>query len=511
MKISAKIFKKSKWIHKYLGLIVLTFLTWMSITGIILNHPNLISKLSVSSKIVPKSYTPNNWNRSSMKGIIYDKDNDSTLYVYGRQGIHISTDNGESYKPFMNGRYPQSPYPRRTNHVFYEKGLMLSATNTGLFQYDFINKIWKDCPIGRKDEKIVKIIKTKDKLIALSDSHIYTSEINNKLNFKETSLKKDIKEKRIRLIQVFLELHDGSIFGLPGKIIWDIVGLILLFLCYSAFYIWYFPKKSKKLLKRKKERQSPKTINRFKFIFKYHKKLGWYAGILLIIITITGIFLRPPLIATLAGKTISASLYPSSESNNQWEHKINNALYDSLNDKLVIECKDGIWTGTTQEGSLFKKIEIPVRIFAMGATVFRESKSGEWLIGSFGGLSSYNLQTGETKAILLKGVSKSSGRPARTMVTACITVPDSSMYILGHTKGICNLNGEKLNDVLHMPKYISEEFRLPLWNYFFEIHNARIFRSFIGKYYILVIPLLGLLTLLVMLSGIIDYLYRRRK
>lgn len=446
-----------------------------------------------------------------MKGIIYSEENDSLLYVYGRQGIHISTNKGKNYKPFMNGDFPKSAYPRRTNHVFYENKLMIAATNAGLYKYDFTNKEWKTCTLPRKDEGIIKLVKAKNKLIALSDSHIYLSDLNTNLHFKETILRKDIKENRIRLIQVFLELHDGSIFGMTGKIIWDIVGLILLFLCFSAFYIWYFPKRWKKRFKKNKKRQSSKATNRFKFLFNYHKKLGWYAAILLLIITITGIFLRPPLIAVLAGKSISASFYPSSSSENEWQHKINNALYDSLNDKLVIECKDGIWTGKLNGNSLFQKIEIPVRIFAMGSTVFREEKAGEWLIGSFGGLSKYNIKTRKAETILKKGVSKSSGRPAKTLVTAYITTPDSISYILGHTKGICNLKGDKLTNVLHMPKYISDEFRFPLWNYFFEIHNARIFRSFIGKYYILVIPLLGLLTLLVLLSGIFDYFYNKRK
>jgi hypothetical protein len=73
------------------------------------------------------------------------------------------------------------------------------------------------------------------------------------------------------------------------------------------------------------------------------------------------------------------------------------------------------------------------------------------------------------------------------------------------------MDGKSLKDVYPMPEFIRENYRMPLWNYLFEIHNARIFRSFIGGTYILIIPLLGLLSILVLLSGFIDYLYKRLK
>jgi hypothetical protein len=37
------LFKISKWLHKYIGLVLLLFLMWMSISGVLMNHPELIS------------------------------------------------------------------------------------------------------------------------------------------------------------------------------------------------------------------------------------------------------------------------------------------------------------------------------------------------------------------------------------------------------------------------------------------------------------------------------------
>ena len=48
---------------------------------------------------------------------------------------------------------------------------------------------------------------------------------------------------------------------------------------------------------------------------------------------------------------------------------------------------------------------------------------------------------------------------------------------------------------------------MPLWNYLFEIHNARFFKDVVGGLYILIIPLGSLLLLLITLSGIYDWIF----
>lgn len=503
------IYKKSKWLHKYLGLFLLLFLIWMSISGIILNHPDLIKDYSVSKNIVPSSYHPNNWNRSTMKDIVYSKDNDSLLYVYGRQGIHISKDGGETFSSFMNGDFPKSIMGRRTNYIYSRDSLLLAATNSGLFQFDYKKEAWKRSSLSVDDE-IIKILSIKNELFVFTHSNIYSTSKGDIDDFIKLSLQKDTKENHIRLVDLFIEIHDGSIFGFSGKIIWDIAGLILIFLSVSAFYIWFYPKKWKSKLRNKKSK-SKREISRFRFFFKYHKKLGWYAGSLLLIIVFTGMFLRPPLIVALGGKTVSDKYFSFLHEESVWKDNIDNALHDSQNDRLILACKNGIWASELNKNLIFKQIHIPVNIFAMGATVFDEYKAGEWIIGSFSGLSMYNLNSNKSFSLMENNISLSEGRPAPTMITGCLVKDDSLIFALSHYKGLCDLRGDIKTDVYRMPDYIRENYRMPLWNYLFEIHNARIFKSFIGGIYILIIPLFGLLSIVILLSGFIDYLNTRIK
>ncbi|MGB5988519.1 MAG: PepSY-associated TM helix domain-containing protein [Marinifilaceae bacterium] len=503
------LYKKSKWLHKYLGLFLLLFLIWMSISGILLNHPDSIKDYSVSKSFVPSSYHPNNWNRSTMKNIVYSDTNDSLLYVYGRQGVYVSKDSGKTFSSFMSGDYPKSAKGRRTNYLYSSDSLLLAATNAGLFQFDYIKSLWKRSVLSI-DEEIIKILKTKKELLVFTHSNIYSTNKGAVDDFIKLSPQKDTKENHIRLVDFFIEVHDGSIFGFAGKIIWDISGLILIFLSVSAFYIWFYPRKWKSKFKNKKDK-SKREVIRFKFLFKYHKKLGWYAGILLLLIVFTGMFLRPPLIIALAGKTVSDKNYLFSDQENVWKNNIDNALYDSQNDRLILACKNGLWEGKFNDTLSFKQIYIPVNIFAMGVTVFDEYKPGQWIIGSFAGLSMYNLNNNEAFSLMEGNISESEGRPAPTMVTGCVVKSDSILFAISHYKGLCDLNGHKQTEIYHMPDFIRDNYRMPLWNYLFEIHNARIFRSFIGGIYILIIPLFGLLSIIILISGFIDYLHTRLK
>jgi hypothetical protein len=478
---------------------------WMSISGIILNHPDLIQNISVHRILVPKQYQPENWNRSSLKGIEYMGD---SLLIYGRQGVFVSHDNGKKLKNFMKGEFPESALGKRSNHLYYskEKQILLCATTQGCLQYDFLNSQWKKLALPKGDHSMLKILDTGKHLLLVSKSDVYQAlPESNYLQFTKLNLKKKTYSSKVSLIQVFFELHDGSIWGLPGRLLWDLAGLILFFLCISAFYIWYYPKKWKRRYKKKGRRASYKERSVRNFFLKYHKKLGWYFAILLVIITFTGMFLTPIFMMTIVNGNVNAKYYPAIKNENPWHHKIRNALYDTQKDQLVLECSDGVWAGSYDKNEEFKKMKLPVRIFGMGTTVFKEEKPGTWLVGSFGGLHRVDKVSDTSEKILQTKKKENSGRPASTFVTGYAKLPDGKHYIMGHYKGVCNEKGEQLRGVFPMPKEIKMNSKLPLWNYMFELHNARIFRGGIGAFYMLIIPLGGLLCLLMLLAGILDY------
>lgn len=484
------------------------FFAWMSVSGVMLNHPELIVNASVPQWLVPKHYHPDNWNRRAMKGIVYPDKSRDTLIAYGYQGIYRSTDRGRSFSPLMEGDFPTASRKKRTNHLFFDREfqLLLAATNDGLLRYDDEQSAWQKVDLPGRTMPIVKILRAEDSLVVIAKSCLYVSPLSSNLRFEKRVPQRTTEEEYISMIRVFLELHDGSIWGLPGKLLWDVTGIIMLFLCISALYVWYYPKKWKRRYKKKKRTAPQAEKKKRHFFFRYHNTLGWYASAILVVIVFTGTFLRPPLMLMIADGKLLKNHYPAIHDSNPWKNKIRNALYDSVDKKIVMDCSDGIWSGSLKSNS-FDKADMPFQIFAMGATVFDEEQPGTWLIGSFGGLERFIPDKNEVISVVESKAPARTNRPARTMVNGYIVAPDGTEYISSHYKGICDKQGNKITEAFIMPDEIKKQYRMPLWNFLFELHNGRIFKGLLGRFYILVIPIGGIFGLLILLSGIFDYWY----
>ena len=101
-----------------------------------------------------------------------------------------------------------------------------------------------------------------------------------------------------------------------GKLIVDLVALLLVFLCLSGFVIWLLPKWIRR------RRNKGLWQKRLRWHFRWHDRWGRYALPLLVFITLTGFALRPPLllaVARIATPPIPGSLL---DSPNPWQDKL---------------------------------------------------------------------------------------------------------------------------------------------------------------------------------------------
>ncbi len=505
------LFKKSKWIHKYLGLLLILFLMWMSISGILLNHPELVAHISVPKWLVPPQYPIENWDRSALTQLIYSEHQPDIAYAAGKQGVWKTTDGGKNFQPFMQG-FPPSRFYRKTHNLLLleDVALLFAGNNQGLFVCNLEKEIWREIPLSDKQESVLRIFKTEASLVVFSNSHAYVSPMPpHPLDFEQVNWSRAGSEPRLSLVRLFFDLHDGKAWGLGGKLLFDAAGLILFFLSISAFYSWYYP------WKRRRERQAnrrsrPKLMRRmFKWFLKYHLKLGIWAAIILLVIGATGFFMRPPLLAVLTSGSIPAQYYPGFLPDNPWDQKIHNALYDAVEDRIIIEATDGLWSGPSDFSQSFRKIESEVPIFVMGATVFEPYGRGGFLVGSFNGIFHWERATGKSINILTNKEANniSSVKPANKMVTGYFKTPQGEEFITTHEQGLLPVGDATLNNRFQMPRQMHSGYRMPLWNYLFEIHNGRFFKDLIGKWYILIAPLGSLIFVLITLSGIFDWLY----
>jgi uncharacterized iron-regulated membrane protein len=305
------------------------------------------------------------------------------------------------------------------------------------------------------------------------------------------------------------DLHDGKVWGLPGRLLFDLAGVTLFYLSVSAFYAWYYPKRVIAWRRRRRSRP-PRWMGRlFRFIHRYHLKLGVWSAAVLLVIGLTGFFMRPPMLMLLAGD-VSAGWYPGPLDPNPWHRKINNALYDPDRDRLLIQADDGVWQGSSDPDEFFTKVRLPVPIFIMGATVFDSQADQTYLVGSFSGIFRVEPDKGRTMNLLSpqQVPLKSRMRPAGKMITGHFSTPDGSVYVTTHHLGLLNAQGNMATGFA-MPLSVRANYRMPLWNYLFEIHNGRFFRDWLKNGYILLVPVGSLLFILITLSGVFDWAYHK--
>jgi len=508
--ILKKIYRKSRWLHKYLGLILVLFLMWMSVSGIVLNHPEWVAGVSVPSWMVPPSYKTDNWNRSSLIGLRYLPDNPNLYYIYGKKGVWKTEDGGRTFEPLDNG-FPKSRYYLKTNYLFLwtkENPFLLAATDGGLFKAHLKTERWQRIPLGDPSEKVKKILRVGKELIVFTESNVYRAPFpSENLKFEPLIVARNEPEQRVTLVKLFFDLHDGKVLGLAGKLWIDVMGIILFFLSFTGFYIWFNPWRWRKRQRRFNQIASIEKIKRVRFLLKYHLKLGIYVAFFFLIMGATAFFMRPPFLAAIATGTIPAKYYPGKLSQNPWEEKIHTALYDSLRNRILISATDGLWQGKADFSEPFEKTNYRVPIFVMGPTYFETTDEQKYLIGSFSGLFLLDPDK-NTSVDLISGTPVgefSVIRPGKWMVTGYFTLPDGRQYITTHDSGLHALQNDEKNFTFRLPERMNSEYTLSLWNFMFELHNGRIFQDLIGSWYILIAPLGSLLFLIITLSGIFDW------
>jgi hypothetical protein len=485
----------------------------MSISGTMLNHPEIISEISVPKMFIPKSYYTENWNRSSLINLKYSKKNINTAFLGGYEGIWKTTDGGKTFVSLNNNGFPNSLYYRKTKSIYLLEdsinSKLLAGTFGGLYILDINKNVWSNIKLNNKNEKIVKILEYKDSLIVFTSSSAFITPNSNKLNFKLKQLFKKENETKLTILELFFLLHNGELWGLPGKLLFDAVGIIIVFLSFSGIYLWLIPKSNKfKIFVKNNAKQIKWKL--FNWLYKYHLKLGIWSFVVMLIIAFTGLFLRPPMMVMIMDGEIPISKIPFFEMENPWENRIRNAMYDKSEDRLIIDAKDGYWVNNVKNQKEFERESPPVPIFAMGATVMEQDDNGDYLIGSFAGLFKVNYVIGKSTDAITgsQDYSISNIRPGSNLITGYFKNPFGQEFITTHFQGLQPINRSEIEDkVFKMPRLINSNFRMPFWNYLFELHNGRIFQSLTGDFYLLIIPLGSLIFLMVLITGLFDWLY----
>jgi len=498
--------KKSlaKKLHKWPGLIVGLLLIFFSVSGILMNHRTWISSFDVQRKYLPESYAFQNWNRSAIRGSY--KIAPDSLLVYGNAGIWLTGSSCQSFVFFSQG-IPDAADQRKTYDVISFKNRLFAATNFGL--YSFQNQ-WEKVEIPMDGHRVVDLAVIDSELYILTRSKLFKCSKNDLSEFEKVDLPppEDYK-KELSLFKTLWDIHSGEFLGLPGKLIVDLMGLIVFVLSLTGI-IFFFNPRFRRWFKVYKK-YTPRKLT--KWSLTYHNKLGKYTFIIIGLIALTGMFLRPPLLIPVANVQVPVIPYTHYDQPNPWYDKLRAMLYDEQERRILFSTSEGMYySGEDFKGEMMRFDHQPI-VSVMGINVFEKIAPGDYLVGSFSGLYRWKPdQRYLMNVVNLRpaGTGQGIGNPfGGTAVAGFIENKDGKAYLFDYNRGAVTLgHTERFGK---MPEKLSEEGDVSLWNLALEVHTGRIYSFFLGDFYILIVPLAGLTTIIVVISGYIIYRKRHRR
>ncbi len=500
-----------KWLHRWPGLIATFFLFFWCLSGVVLNHRQTFSDFQVNRKSLASEYQYKNWNNASLKGSV-EIGLDSVL-VYGNMGVWLTDSSFTIFQDFNLG-FRSGIDNRKIFKVHKsEKGSLFAATLFGLYVNE--EREWKKISMPVKEEQTVGIVTIGDSIYVMTRSHLLVSKDEpGNYHFTEIYLKAPSGyDNKIGLFKTLWVIHSGEIYGQFGKLIVDFVAIIFIVLAISGLIYYFSPGIIKRRKRNNKDNHKVKRFN--KFSIKWHNKIGIWLALLLMLTTLTGMFLRPPLLIAIANSRVAKLKYTSLDNPNPWYDRFRDILYDEELDRFLIGTVEGIYFSEDHfmTAPVLAPAQPPVSI--MGISVFEKIERGEYLIGSFYGLYRWMPDYRYIEDYISKSTQfyiDRSGPPlGQFMAAGFIRKNDGTEFHIDYNLGAIPLNSE--SNFTEMPAQVIQESPMSLWNFALEVHTGRFFKFLFGDFYILIVPILGLLALTTILSGVIVWikLYIRKR
>lgn len=495
--------------HKWSGIILMLLLILFSISGIILNHRSQLADFSVNRNALPKYIRYNNWNNAAVKDM-YPVGNDS-LMVYGNIGVWLTDSTLNDFQDLNNG-FPNGIDNRKIAKIIKYNNNIFAGTLYGFFKYNKTDDHWEKLILPLKEESVVDMYIKDNVMYVMLRSHLLTTK--DGLEFEEVALPApDGYDNKIGLFKTLWVIHSGEIYGDIGILVVDLIGVIMVFLTITGFILYL----SKEKIRNKKNNPEirKKHITRYKWNLKWHNKIGWITIIFLFINTTAGMFLRPPLLAAIFTSNVAKIPYSELDTPNAWYDILRRGMYLPEEDMHIISTYDGFYYSSDNFSTIIR-FENQPPASVMGVTVFECLGEDKLLIGSFEGLFEWNYKSGYVYDVMKKKAyiapTKKGPPVGDFMISGYGFDKNNNKIIFDYMQGVVGTDAKA--DFPEMSSEVLKKSPMSLWGLSLEIHTGRIYQPFLGIFYILVVPLVGLFTLFNLITGFViwyKYYWRRKK
>ena len=444
--------KQGRWRkhHKWFGIAVSVFLMMFVLSGIILNHREQFASYALSRKYLPARYEFENWNGGLMRGTA--KIGGDSVVIYGTDGAWLFDTSTTQVHDFNQGLPAAVDSLNIRRIISLPNGQLIAAATTGVYSRR-AGEEWQK--VLSTDEKITDIEARGDSVIVLSRSNIYLDAGDGQ--FRKLQLKPSKEsDGKVSLFRTVWCLHSGELFGLGGRIFMDVIGLILLFLCFSGIFIWLC---------------KPGGVKRWNV--KWHGKVGTISIIVTLLIVITGWCLRPPVMVPLALTKTSPLPGSSLDADNPWEDKLRAIRYDDDFGDWLISTSEGFFSLKSLADTPHKLTGTPP-VSVMGINAWEKDADGSWLCGSFSGMYRWDRKGGFSADYFShERVNDTPGPPFGKNAIAGFSDDFGEKHVI-----VDYYDG---TDLLPQPEELSC-LPMSLWNLALEVHSGRLFIGAIATY-----------------------------
>lgn len=499
-------FKKA---HKWVGLCLALLIILFSLSGIILNHRSFFSKIDVGRSLLPAEYRYQNWNNAAVRSV--EKKAENELLVYGNIGLWLTDTAFTQFNDFNKG-FPKGIDNRKIFKVLATDKRVLAGTLFGLYGYSDSLHQWVRIPLPCKEENIVDMLEKGDSIFILTRSNLLvTSDLSH---FRIVPLPPpENYDNKIGLFKTLWVIHSGEIYGTLGKLLVDAVAVIFILLSIGGVVLFFSKRRMKSWKTSLEQRKSVRK--RFQWHLKWHNKIGWITAIILFGTTLTGMFLRPPMLIAIAETRVKKIPFTELCTPNPWFDILRRIIYLPEEEKYLVSTSEGFYTFDKEFGHEAKRFENQPPASVMGVTVLENVGNTQMMVGSFEGLFAWNFKTDEVFDLIkqvpyMKPLKK--GPPVGDhKISGYTTHYKDAPVVFDYSLGAVDINHEI--EFPTMPKTIVDQTPMSLWNVALEFHTGRIYQAILGRFYILVVPLGGILILLTIISGLVIWFkqtYRRK-
>jgi hypothetical protein len=499
--------------------VITLFVIMFTVSGIFMNHRSLISGIDLNRSFLPADYSYQNWNKAAVKSVC-QIGKDSAL-VYGNIGIWLSTDHFKTFQDW-NAGFPKGTDNRKISKILKTPdGKLYAGTYFGIYQYSPPQHAWQKIQLPVSEERITDLIIQQNNLLVQTRSFLLKS--SDGKSFQPIALPApEGYDGKASLFKTLWLLHSGELWGFVGKLLVDLFGLAILIISLTGLMHFIFPK----WLKRRRalgsldlqsrpnpQKSNASLISARNFNLRWHNRLGWIFIPFLMFVTITGMFLRPPLLIAIASSTVSPIPGTVLSSPNPWYDQLRRVLYDEKQHLFLFSTNDGLYVinGNFEGPMLRPQSQPPVSV--MGCNVLEKTADCNYLVGSFNGLFLWNPQTGQVIDYLSGSPYEAPvvmGPPiSKDMIDGWFTDSTGNEFYFDYNQGVLPIRnsvqfGEMSAEIIHKSP-------ISLWNLSLEVHTGRIFEPLLGMFYILYVPFAGICILIVLISGFFIWLIGYRK